>query len=395
MNRSIRMVLPFLVLHFILLSGCLSPIAMHQAVLSYDQTVTQVSSEQLLMNIVRARYHRPVHFTTVSSVAATFDFRMTAGIAPPEGDARGLVAPLFGTTVAENPTITIIPLGGAEFEQRLLTPMEENQFLALLELGGNLGMALRMMGDAMRLETETGLMVLKNDPGTPQEYEEYRRRSLHLSILHRKHQLFIESVMVEQVWEGILEKGPSPDDVLHALDKGYRWSKTGDNRYALSKSRVLLSNYEAERRPEGPRDLFKDLLDWPPNEILVDIRPKYPGGEFAFQGRISLRSFNSVLQFLARGMNDRREYAVDQDPRTGPVQVNPPHTLQITESDALPRDAVFSVKFNERFYSVEETPLATGEGANWNLKAFSMLYQLFQMTHKAVVAPVPNIAIAK
>jgi hypothetical protein len=84
--------------------------AMHQAVLSYDQTVTQVSSEQLLLNIVRARYHRPVHVTTVSSVAATFDFRMTAGITPPEGDSRGLEAPLFSTTVAENPTLTIIPM---------------------------------------------------------------------------------------------------------------------------------------------------------------------------------------------------------------------------------------------------------------------------------------------
>ncbi|MBK5280493.1 MAG: hypothetical protein JJE16_00235 [Nitrospiraceae bacterium] len=395
MNHSIRIVVPFLLLHFILLSGCLSPIAMHQAVLSYDHTVTQVSSEQLLLNIVRARYHRPVHFTTVSSVSATFDFRMTAGITPPAGETRGLVAPLFSTTVAENPTVTIIPMDGEEFEHRLLTPLEEYRFLALLELGSDLGMALRMMGADMRLETETGLVVLKNDPGIPHEYEEYRRRSLHLSVLHRKHQLFLESVMVEQVWEGIMEKGPSPDDVLRALDKGYRWRKTGDHRYALNKSRVLLSNYEAERRPEGRGDLFKNLLDWPPNEILVDIRPEYPGGEFAFQGRISMRSFNSVLQFLARGMSDRPEYAVDQDLRTGPVQVNPPHTLQITESDALPRDAVFSVKFNDRFYSVEETPLATGEGANWNLKAFSMLYQLFQMTQKSVLASVPSIAIAK
>ena len=64
----------FLGIALTVLPGCLSPIAMHQAVLSYDQTVTQVSSEQLLLNIVRARYHRPVHFTTVSSVAATFDF---------------------------------------------------------------------------------------------------------------------------------------------------------------------------------------------------------------------------------------------------------------------------------------------------------------------------------
>jgi hypothetical protein len=395
MNRLIRIVLPSLMVAGLLLPGCLSPIAMHQAVLSYDQTVTQVSSEQLLLNIVRARYHRPVHFTTVSSVAATFDFRMTAGITPPEGDARGLVAPLFSTTVAENPTVTIIPMDGAEFEQRLLTPLEEYRFLALLELGGDLGMALRMMGAAMRLETERGMVVLQNDPATPREYEDYRRRCLHLSVLHRNHQLFIEPVMVEQVWEGIMEKGPSPADILQALDKGYRWAKTGDNRYALSKSRVLLSNYDVAARPEGRGDLFKNLLDWPPNEILVDIRPEYPGGELPFQGRISLRSFNSVLQFLARGMSDRPEYAVDQDPRTGFVQVNPPHTLEITETGSLPRDAAFSVKYNDRFYSVEETPFATGEGANWNLKAFSMLYQLFQMTQKPVLAPVPGIAIAK
>ena len=378
-----------------LLPGCLSPIAMHQAVLSYDQTVTQVSSEQLLLNIVRARFHRPVHFTTVSSVAATFDFRMTAGITPPEGDSRGLVAPLFSTTVAENPTVTIIPMDGAEFEQRLLTPLEEQRFLALLELGGDLGMALRMMGSAMRVETSTGMVVVKNDPGVPGEYEDYRRKSLHLSVLHRNHRLFIEPVMVEQVWEGIMEKGPSPADVLQALDKGYRWRKSGAERYTLNRSRVLLCNYDVARHPDWRSEVFKDLLDWPPNEILVDIRPDYPGGEVPFQGRISLRSFNSVLQFLARGMSDRREYAVDQDPRTGLVQVNPPHTLEIVETSAVPPNAVFSIKYNDRVYSVEETPAAAGEGANWNLKAFSMLYQLFQMTQKPVMAPVPGIAIAK
>jgi hypothetical protein len=278
---------------------------MHQAVLSYDQTVTQVSSEQLLLNVVRARFHRPVHFTTVSSVAATFDFRVSAGITPPEGEARGLVGPVFNTTVAENPTITIVPMDGAQFEQRLLTPLEESRFLALLELGGDLGMALRMMGAAMRLETKDGLITLKNDPGSRREYEEYRRRALHLSTLYRKHQLFIEPVLIEQVWVGSLQRGPEPDDVLRALDKGYLWSKLGDNRYALNKSRVLLSNYHPTRLGKEGSEFFRNLLDWPPNEILVDIQPGFPGGEFPFQGRVSLRSFNSVLQFLARGMDEQ------------------------------------------------------------------------------------------
>ena len=51
-----------------------------------------------------------LHFTKVSSVSATFDFRVSAGIVPPEGDARGLVEPLFSLTAAENPTVTIIPI---------------------------------------------------------------------------------------------------------------------------------------------------------------------------------------------------------------------------------------------------------------------------------------------
>jgi hypothetical protein len=92
-----------------LLTGCVSPIALHHAVLAYDRSVEQVTSEELLLNIIRARFYQPLHFTKVSSVAATFDFLVTAGIAPPEGEAGGLVGPLFSATAAENPTITIVP----------------------------------------------------------------------------------------------------------------------------------------------------------------------------------------------------------------------------------------------------------------------------------------------
>src|SRR5512142_1717057 len=68
------------VLLFGALSGCLSPIAMHRAVIEYDRTVSYVEADLLLLNIARARFHRPVHFTAVSSVAATFDFRTNTGI---------------------------------------------------------------------------------------------------------------------------------------------------------------------------------------------------------------------------------------------------------------------------------------------------------------------------
>ena len=40
-----------------MLTGCLSPLALNRAVLAYDDAVTDAASQQLLINIVRA-HHR-------------------------------------------------------------------------------------------------------------------------------------------------------------------------------------------------------------------------------------------------------------------------------------------------------------------------------------------------
>ena len=61
------------------LTGCLSPIALERAVLQYDRKVQLIKSEILLLNVARAKQHLPGHFTTVSSIAATFDFQVNTG----------------------------------------------------------------------------------------------------------------------------------------------------------------------------------------------------------------------------------------------------------------------------------------------------------------------------
>ena len=78
----------------------------------------------------RARHYRPVHFTAVSSVTATFDFRVSAGISGSIGravdpDQRPLTLD-YSTTVAENPTITIIPITGEEFTSGFSGPLKSH-----------------------------------------------------------------------------------------------------------------------------------------------------------------------------------------------------------------------------------------------------------------------------
>ena len=59
--------------------GCASTIALDRAVLAYDTTATESVAKQLLLNIARARHNEPMHFTAISSIAATYRFAFSAG----------------------------------------------------------------------------------------------------------------------------------------------------------------------------------------------------------------------------------------------------------------------------------------------------------------------------
>jgi hypothetical protein len=157
------------------LLGCVSPVELDHAVLEYDRAVNRVEAELLLLNIARARHHRPIHFTAVSSIAATYDFRLDAAavgrFGPSPDDAPADV--LFGASFAENPTITIVPISGQEFTTRVLRPLEEAQFQLLvqqdfpLDIGGAAARArgvasLPALGASLRLSALLGPRVRRH-----------------------------------------------------------------------------------------------------------------------------------------------------------------------------------------------------------------------------------------
>src|SRR4030095_8764579 len=57
----------------LVLSGCLGPVSLHEAVLGYDDTVSRLGREMLLVNIGRLRYGLPVHFTLATSIAGALE----------------------------------------------------------------------------------------------------------------------------------------------------------------------------------------------------------------------------------------------------------------------------------------------------------------------------------
>lgn len=158
-----------------------------------------------------------------------------------------------------------------------------------------------------------------------------------------------------------------------------------------------MTNYDLHRLSnEERRRLNEEIERFPPDHIFVDIRPGFPGGEYPLRGFVLLRSFNSIISFVARGIGEEPGYHVEKDPRTGPVPRNPAHVLEIEESSARLPDVEFSVEFEGKHYAIRKFPITEGMEPSWNQEAFAVLANLFQMTVTDVSnVKTPIISISK
>ena len=377
-------------------TGCLSPITLNRAVTAYDQAITDAISKQLLINIARAHQHQPIHFTGVSNIAATFDFRVSAGATPAlTGEASRALMPIFGGSMAENPTISIAPIEGEEFTKRLLTPFQETKFLLLLRQRYDIDLLLRLMAQELRI-TENGQDVAyRNTPADRTGYEMFRRVVTHISSIQDQNQLHAEPLVYNRTWT--IPANSVTAEGFQALQKEYHVTyNQKDNSYTLQKQitgPILITNYDPYTlSPEERARLIDETEEGYLNDVSFDIRPGHVGGEFPLKGDFRLRSFYAILNFLGRSLGEDPEYHVDKDPRTPEVLENPVRTMELVLSDSAPSGADLSIQSQGKYYSVN----TTGPLARWNREAFQMLYLLFQMTVSEVPrVGVPSITIAK
>ena len=429
------------------LSGCLSPIALNRAVELYDQAALRAESSQLLINIARAQHHEPLHFTRVSSIAATFDFSASAGATPAlTGERGGMLAPVFGGSVSESPTFSIDPIAGDEFTRRLLTPFSQHKLTLLLRQHFDIDLLLRMMAQEVRLldarpynpvreipdqrkrerhrrmhqgsnkntqkmesdkENEPDYFFsyfpltreqehrmryrqylyqyqhsYRNNPADRTGYEMFRRIVLHLSAIQDQNKLYAEPLIFERSWE-IAAGGISAEELFQAVKKDFAVEHDEEkNTYTLSKQLpgpVLITNYDPNILCCEERAELDDLINpWVENDVVFDIRPDYPGGEWPMKGAFRLRSFHSILNFLSHALGEEAEYHVEKDARTPPVtgNGNPVQTMGMLITDKRPDNTSLFAQSHDKYYAVD----TSGENAHWNRNAFQLLYVLFRMT---------------
>lgn len=393
----------------LLSTGCLSPIALHQAVLEYDRAVGRVEAEMLLLNIARSRHFFPQHFTGVSSVAATFEFQATAGLTQtfvsPGADSLALA---FGGSMAERPTMTIVPIQGEEFTSRILTPFDESRVAFMFQQGIEPAIILRLMASGIQVNGYGESAFYRNMPYFEDEYREFRRRVMHLSSLNLSRGLQAMPLIFEQTvalplsaraGSGDVVRGL--DKIIDALDRGYAIGGVSEEPSLTVRRRVtgrtIITNYDPMQLPnEERRLLHEEAQRYPRNYILIDIRPDGPGGDYPLHGFLVIRSFNKIMRFLASGIAADPEFQVSPDERTAEIVLNPVQTLNIIETDSRPDNAAFAVKFENRWYSIAKVSNEDSTLDPWNLGTFRVLAQLFQMTVTDLSkTPTPSITIAK
>ena len=380
------------------MAGCTGPKLLHKSVIGYDETISTIEREMLLINIARRHRGIPLHFTVTSGIAATFDYERSAGFVGRlfergSGDDVNNLGLNLGMRLSENPTLSIVPMQGNEFTERILAPLQEDKFEFLVFQGEAIDMAMRLMGRGIELQFEDGSFkrFILNRPSHAEEYSEFRRIALHLASLNVSRNLFVGNLSFSAAVSPELSGPPSASDITDAMEKGYfviKNEKDGSHKlYKHFDGRVVITNYDPLTLTDSERHAINEIANKrPKNFILIDIRPGHPGGDFPIFGGIKLRSLYGIMDFLADGIDESPEFDVEPDPRTGLTPNNPTNTLTILVDDPS-SERFLHVPYRDHDYTIGYT--------TWDYEAFKNLYHLFQTAVTDVAKTVVPVTISK
>ena len=385
-RRAILNLLPGVIA--VAVSDCAGPPVLEQQVLGYDEVTKTVDDKLLLLNIARVANIETVHFTSTSSIAATFNWTATLGaggqIEKPNGP--NIFNFNIGGSASENPTFSISPLSGEDFTKRIATPFQDSNFEFLVSQGGRINQIMRLMAGGIEVQKPDGsfLRFIENDPRRWNEYAEFRRIAAELQRLNDNRQLFVRPLVFEETLIADYKIIPRPEDINNGFDKGLRWRQRPNGHYDLTRlkgGRVAVTNFDPMALTNQQRAELQHKIEKNPSGfVYLDIQRGRPGGHFPLTGAIKLRSMFQIFIFVARGIYFP-EFAVSLNPGTEPLETGPAATLKINITDSPPDHTLPTVYYEGRYYSLNDTA--------WDRGSFLLLGLLFQMA----VGPIQSVGI--
>ena len=371
------------------IGSCAGPPVLERQVLGYDEVTRALDAKLLLLNIARVSNQETVHFTSTSSIAATFNWTTTLSVGGEVTESRGtnFLNLNIGGSASENPTFSISPVSGKEFTERIATPFQDTIFEFLVFQGGKINQAMRLMGAGVEVQQPDGRFVrfIENDPRRPNEYEEFRRIAAHLQRLNDNRQLFVRPLVFNDTLIANFKGPPRAEDINNGFNMGLRWRQKPNGNYELTRlesGRIVVANFDPMALTDHQRfELAEKIKKNPSGFVYLDIQPEGPGGNFPIQGAIKLRSMFQILNFIATGIRIAPEFEVSPYLPTEEIDAGPVATLKINITEAPPGPGLPTIYHNGQYYSVNDT--------DWDRTIFLILSVLFQTT----IGRIENVGI--
>ena len=138
-----------LLMVFALVWGCKSSIGAKTVVrdqFDYAEALRDAAKEQMLLNMVGLRYAEAPQFLKVTSVINQYSLEGDVRLLSPPYDASAAVGSPVGISgrYADRPTLTYIPLSGAQFTKSVLTPIPPKSIMSMIQAGWRADILLRL-----------------------------------------------------------------------------------------------------------------------------------------------------------------------------------------------------------------------------------------------------------
>ena len=261
--RALRIPSRALVLVCGALSGCtFGSWMLESSVVPYNEAVSRVDEEQLLLNLVRLRYNDNPMRIDIASIAAQYEATANAEARPffgtpnPAGDVFQTftrILPDISGGAANRPTFSLTPLDDPETIRGLFTPMSIDGIVFVAETSYPPSTVFQLFVESMN-----GLPNAPSASGPPRsivpEFREFKRAAELLQQLKDLRDLrFVREEKIAEYGSHLSESSVSATALVEAAKNGFEYQQQPDRTWALIKRArklILEIRPEALSRPE-------------------------------------------------------------------------------------------------------------------------------------------------
>lgn len=343
-------------------SGCAmhGPDAMRASRVGYNEAVRVSDQRELLLNLVRLRYTESPEFLAVSGISTQMRFDAAVSVAAAVGEEGGddvaLVSPGASVGYSESPTITFTPQRDQEFTRQLVAPIELDSIHLLSRYGWGLDRVLALIAE--EINGVPNAVSRETDTAAASDVAAFLELTATLRRLEAERLIRVDVQRRREALAGpISEEHVSADDVLNAVEKGYRLDYRPGQGYVVTGERahyVLAVDQSAWDRPE-----FQSLgtkLGLPPRREFYDIDAA--GGDGADALTLSTRSVLGAMAYLSNAVAVPDEHIARVGSNAG-VDTALRRLMEIRVSEQPVEDAFAAVEHRGNWFYIDDRDVSS------------------------------------